>query len=97
MPAEYLPAFCRVTGCNEPIEILNETTGMFSMPGPDALQSEIHRFKGHDDRRSGGRTTNQSMLQANYTGYPMANWRGFIYHCTRMRKIQSLNQQAGIT
>jgi len=44
IPAEYLPAFCRVTECNTPIEILNETAGMFSMPGPDALRSEIQKW-----------------------------------------------------
>ena len=44
MPAEYLPAFCRATGCNEPIEIINETAGIFSMPGPDALRSEIQKW-----------------------------------------------------
>ncbi len=45
IPAEYLPAFCRATGSNDPIEILNDTVGMFSMPGPDALRSEIQRWK----------------------------------------------------
>lgn len=44
IPAEYLPAFCRVTDSNEAIEILNETAGMFSMPGPDALRSEIQKW-----------------------------------------------------
>lgn len=44
IPAEYLPAFCRVTDSNAPIEILNETAGMFSMPGPDALRSEIQKW-----------------------------------------------------
>ncbi|KQC09404.1 MAG: hypothetical protein APR55_10300 [Methanolinea sp. SDB] len=44
IPAEYLPAFCQVTGSNEPIEILNDAAGMFSLPGPDALRSEIQRL-----------------------------------------------------
>lgn len=44
IPAEYLPAFCRVTDTTEPIEILTQAAGMFSMPGPDALRSEIQRY-----------------------------------------------------
>lgn len=44
IPAEYLPAFCRVTESNKPIEIINEAAGMFSLPGPDALRSEIQRW-----------------------------------------------------
>ncbi len=44
IPAEYLPTFCRVTDCNTPIEILNDIAGMFSMPGPDALRSEIQKW-----------------------------------------------------
>ncbi|BBO84515.1 hypothetical protein DSCO28_50810 [Desulfosarcina ovata subsp. sediminis] len=44
IPAEYLPAFCRVVGSNEPIDILTESAGMFALPGPDALRSEIQRW-----------------------------------------------------
>ncbi|BBO74694.1 hypothetical protein DSCW_21110 [Desulfosarcina widdelii] len=49
-PAEYIPAFCRVTESNEPIEILTETAGMFSMPGPDALRSEIQKYAEMESR-----------------------------------------------
>ena len=44
IPAEYLPAFCRTTGSQEPIRIITEAAGAFSMPGPDALRSEIQRL-----------------------------------------------------
>ena len=44
IPASYLPAFCQVTGSTEPIEILSDAAGMYSMPGPDALRAEIQRF-----------------------------------------------------
>lgn len=44
IPASYLPAFCRVTGCREPLEILTETGGLFCMPGPEALRAEIQRY-----------------------------------------------------
>lgn len=44
IPAEYLPAFCRVTGDREPIRILAEHGDMFAMPGPEALRAEIQKF-----------------------------------------------------
>ncbi len=44
IPAEYLPAFCRVTGDREPIRLLAESGDMFAMPGPEALRAEIQKF-----------------------------------------------------
>jgi hypothetical protein len=44
IPAEYLPAFCQTTKSRRPLEILNEAAGLFSMPGPDALRSEIQKY-----------------------------------------------------
>lgn len=44
IPAEYLPAFCRVTGERRPISILAEVGGMFAMPGPEALRAEIQKY-----------------------------------------------------
>lgn len=44
IPAEYLPAFCRVTGDREPIRLLAEHGDMFAMPGPEALRAEIQKF-----------------------------------------------------
>ena len=43
-PAEYLPAFCQATGCNEPLIILGRMTGLFVLPGPEALRAEIQRI-----------------------------------------------------
>lgn len=45
MPAEYLPAFCLVTKDNGPLRILAEAAGLFALPGPDALRSEIQRLE----------------------------------------------------
>jgi len=39
-----LPAFCRVTGDRRPLEILAEATGLFTLPGPEALRAEIQRL-----------------------------------------------------
>lgn len=43
-PAEYLPAFCEVTGDRRPLSILATAAGLFALPGPDALRSEIQRL-----------------------------------------------------
>lgn len=44
-PAIYLPAFCEVTGSSEPLKLLGSLTGVFVMPGPDALRAEIQRIE----------------------------------------------------
>lgn len=44
-PAEYLPALCEVTGDRGPLKVLAETAGLFALPGPDALRSEIRRLE----------------------------------------------------
>ena len=44
IPAEYLPAFCRATGSNEPMVIMGRMTGLFVLPGPEALRAEIQRL-----------------------------------------------------
>ena len=45
MPAEYLPAFCMVTEDHGPLRALAEVAGLFALPGPDALRSEIRRLE----------------------------------------------------
>lgn len=45
LPSEYLPAFCLVTADHAPLRILAETAGLFALPGPDALRSEIRRLE----------------------------------------------------
>lgn len=44
IPAEYLPAFCHVTGCNDPLIIQAKMVGLFTLPGPEALRAEIQRL-----------------------------------------------------
>jgi hypothetical protein len=43
LPAEFLPALCAATNCDEPIRIMTEARGMFSLAGPDALRSELQK------------------------------------------------------
>jgi hypothetical protein len=45
VPAEYLPAFCKVTGSHEPLRLLCEAAGFFVLPGPEALRAEIQRIE----------------------------------------------------
>jgi len=44
VPAEYLPAFCKVTGSKRPLVLLGKKIGLFVLPGPEALRSEIHKI-----------------------------------------------------
>ncbi len=60
IPAEYLPAFCCVTGDREPIRMLAEHGGMFAMPGPEALRAEIQKFT---EQESKARAEKRKRLQ----------------------------------
>jgi len=56
IPAEYLPAFCQVTGSRAPIEVMGRLCGAFVLPGPDALRAEIQKIEenikaAHDQKR----------------------------------------------
>ncbi|MDH4317116.1 MAG: hypothetical protein OEV64_01880 [Desulfobulbaceae bacterium] len=44
IPAEYLPAFCKITGDRDPLRILAEAGDMYAMPGPEALRAEIQKY-----------------------------------------------------
>lgn len=43
VPAEYIPAFCEVTGCLDPLQLLNETCKIFMVKAPDALRADIRK------------------------------------------------------
>jgi len=44
IPAEWLPAFCFVTKCNDPLVIMGRLVRLFVLPGPEALRAEIQRL-----------------------------------------------------
>lgn len=44
-PLEYAAAFCRVTACNKPLEVICRPVGMYALDGPDALRSQLQRLK----------------------------------------------------
>lgn len=60
IPAEYLPAFYRVTKDLEPIRLVAESGGMFAMPGPEALRAEIQKFT---EQESKARAEKRKRLQ----------------------------------
>jgi hypothetical protein len=43
LPAEYLPALCAACGNTQPMQILAEASGLFALPGPDALRADMQR------------------------------------------------------
>jgi hypothetical protein len=45
MPVKYLPAFVQSTGGRRAFEVLSHHAGLFALPGPDALRSEIRRIE----------------------------------------------------
>jgi hypothetical protein len=43
-PIRYLPAFVRATNQRHAFEVLSLHSGLFALPGPDALRANIHRI-----------------------------------------------------
>lgn len=63
IPAEYLPAFCRATGSNEPLQLLGRTAGVFVLPGVDALRAEIQRLEDEIRERQGHKQRRMAFLR----------------------------------
>lgn len=43
LPAEFLPALCSATGSTEPLRIIAEASGLFTLAGPDALRADMQK------------------------------------------------------
>jgi hypothetical protein len=43
-PCQFLPAFVVATGGRRAFECLSRRSGLFALPGPEALRAEIHRL-----------------------------------------------------
>ncbi len=43
-PLAYLPAFIAATGGRRAFEVLSRRSGLFALPGPEALRAEIQRL-----------------------------------------------------
>ena len=64
IPAEYLPAFCEATKNNEPMRILAEASGLFTLPGPDALRAEIQKLDEEEKRVAAEKRKHKLLLQS---------------------------------
>ncbi len=62
-PAEYLPAFCRVTGSRGPLALLAEAAGLFALPGPAALRAEIQKLDEEQKRLAAEKRKRQRFLE----------------------------------
>ena len=62
-PAEWLPAFCEVTGSTEPLRLLAEAAGMFALPGPEALRAEVQRLREQEARIRAERRKREAFLR----------------------------------
>ncbi len=58
-----LPAFCRVTGWRQPLEIITKTAGMFCLPGPEALRAEIQKLREEEQRSAAERRKREIFLR----------------------------------
>ena len=61
--ATRLPAFCHVTGSRRPMELLVQASGMYCLPGPEALRSEIQRLREQEQKASRERKKREMFLQ----------------------------------
>ena len=43
-PASWIAAICIITGCSEPAAVTNDTIGLYTVKGPDALRAEIEKL-----------------------------------------------------
>jgi hypothetical protein len=50
MPSELLHIFCTVCGCDAPLRLINDSYGLFTLPGPDALRAEIQKLDEEEKR-----------------------------------------------
>jgi len=57
-----LPAFCRVTGSRRPMELLVQAAGMYCLPGPEALRSEIQHLREEEQKASRERKRRELFL-----------------------------------
>lgn len=61
--AAKLAAFCQSTGDMEPVRIVAETSGVFTLPGPDALRAEIEKDREREKEIKEGRRRKEVILR----------------------------------
>jgi hypothetical protein len=63
MPAELLPAFCAAVDNTDPIRILAETVGIYTLPGVDALRAEVQRIREEEQKLAAERKRRELFLK----------------------------------
>lgn len=63
MPAVYIPAFVIATGGRRAFEVLSRHSGLFALPGPEALRAEIQRLDEEMKRLKGEKRKRQTFLR----------------------------------
>ncbi len=63
MPAELLPAFCAAVDNTDPIQILAETVGIYTLPGVDALRAEVQRIREEEQKLAAERKRRELFLK----------------------------------
>lgn len=63
MPGELLPALCIATGCDEPLRVLAETAGLFTLPGKDALRAEVQKLREEENKIASQRKRREVFLK----------------------------------
>jgi hypothetical protein len=63
LPAELLPAFCRAAGSVEPLRILAEAAGVYTLPGADALRAEVQKLREQEKKIASERKRRELFLK----------------------------------
>lgn len=63
LPAELLPALCVSSGSMEPLRVLAEVAGLFTLPGADALRAEVQKLREQEARISSERKRRETFLR----------------------------------
>lgn len=63
MPAKYLPAFAQATGGRRAIECVARHSGLFALPGPEALRAEIKRIDEEIRKKQGEKKKREIFLK----------------------------------
>jgi hypothetical protein len=63
IPAELLPALCKATGSAEPLRVLAEAAGIYTLPGADALRAEVQKLREQEHRIAAERKRRELFLK----------------------------------
>lgn len=50
IPAEFLPSLAKATGSTEPLRVLAEAAGLYTMPGEEAIRAEVRSLREQEQK-----------------------------------------------